>query len=90
MTMASDDPVSDDWVALLREAGIDVDDDPGVAAWSAESGREIFACILAGPRPGGHVFKVSLLPDLPSEMASGICYEAIIRFDRAASHGYRC
>ena len=63
-----------DWVGRLRDAGITVEEDP--------------ACILAGPRPGGHVFTVALLPGLPPDLVSDTCRESMIRFDRLANHGY--
>ena len=77
-----------DWVGRLPDAGITVEEDPTVAEWADQSGKEIDACILAGPRPGGHVFTVALLPGLPPDLVSDTCRESMIRFDRLANHGY--
>jgi len=86
--VSASDQESIDWVARLRDNGITVEEVAGVEEWATASGKLIGACILASPRPGGHVFSVALHPGLPPAIASEVCYEAMVRFDRLANHGY--
>lgn len=58
-----------------------------VARYDASSGGGIFACILIGPRPGGHAFRMEHMPDLDDKVLEHLAGDALDRINSFLVHG---